>query len=275
MKSIMMHGAGGLLAMAMLSAGAAPTPQLYAAYGYNNPYVAGGSNVTVFTAGSLSQVDPNASFGALASFGGPVAQAFVGTSGYLQTGQPNTGVSASAAVQYDFLVSSGSVFSDVVPLTITGFAWVDSSGHGSASAYAKLSHSSTAGGTPTGSLTSQQLNWACGNGGSDCGVVIPFTLTLMINAFGLSEPGEIGRVSLAATAQIIEASPFATGVSAYVDPLITIDAAYLATHPNAQLLINPAITNTSAPPAVPEPGPASLWLAALATGWMLRLRLKS
>lgn len=270
MKTFKSLGVAAWLGLVGLSAMAAPTPQVYAAYGYNNPYVAAGSNVTVFTAGSLSQIDANASFGAIAGFGGPVAQAFVGTSGYLQTGMANTGVSASAAVQYDFYVSNGGVFSDVVPITITGFALVDSSGHGQASAYAKVAHSSTAGGTSTGSLTAQQLNWSCGNGGADCGVLIPFTLTVQINAFGLAEPGEIGRVSLAATAQIIEASPYATGVSAYVDPLITIDASYLATHPGAQLLINPAVTNAATPP-VPEPAPAALLLAGL-TGLGLRAR---
>lgn len=275
MKTMKTLGAGAMLGLASLAAWATPAPQVYAAYGYNNPYVASGSNVTVFNAGSLTQVDANASFSAMASLGGPVAQAFVGTSGYLQTGLPNTGVSASAAVQYDFLVSNGGVFSDIVPITITGFAFVDSAGHGQASAYAKVAHSSTAGGTSTGSLTARQLEWSCGNGGADCGVVIPFTLTVQINAFGLAEPGEIGRVSLAATAQIIEASPFSTGVSAYVDPLIVIDASYLATHPNAQLLMNAAITNAATPPAVPEPGPAALLLAGLTGLWLRGHRVRT
>lgn len=267
--------AGLAATLALASAQADPALWAYGAYGYDNPYVFGGSNVTVFTPGSLTQIDANASFAAMSSLNGPVAQAFVSTSGYLQTGLANAGVSASAAVQYDFMVNGGGVFSDVVPITISGYAFVNSMGHGSASGYARVARSSTAGGASSGSLSFQQLTWGCGNGGSDCGQLIPFTLSVQIDSFGLAQVGEIGRISLSAVARIIEASPYATQVSAYVDPLITIDAGYLATHPNAQLVLNPGITNAATPP-VPEPHPAALMLPGLAAVWLLmRRRLRS
>lgn len=267
--------AGMAAVLAMASAQADPALQAYGAYGYDNPYVAGGSNVTVFVPGSLAQIDPNASFGAMASLGWPMAQAFVSTSGYIQTQLPNAGVSASTAVQYDFMVNSGGSFGDVVPITISGYAFFDSMGHGSASGYTRVARSSTAGGASSGSLSFRQLNWSCGNGGSDCGAVIPFTITVQIDAFGFAQVGEIGRISLSAVARIIEAAPYATQVSAYVDPLITIDPGYLATHPNAQLLVNASIINAATPP-VPEPHPALLLLAGLAAVWpRLRHRVRS
>lgn len=68
--------------------------------------------------------------------------------------------------------------------------------------------------------------------------------------------------------------PYATQASAYVDPLITIDAGYLASHPNAQLLVNAGITNAATPP-VPEPHPAVLFLPGLAAVWLMRRRVRS
>lgn len=266
--------AGMAATLALASAQADPALWAYGAYGYDNPYVAGGSNVTVFTPGSLTQIDTNASFAAMSSLNGPVAQAFVGTSGYLQTGLANAGVSASAAAQYDFMVNSGGTFGDAVPITISGYAFFDSMGHGSASGYAKVARSSTAGGASSGSLSFHQLNWSCGNGGGDCGVLIPFTISVQIDSFGLAQVGEIGRISLSAVARIIEAAPYATQASAYVDPLITIDAGYLATHPNAQLLVNASVTNAAAPP-VPEPHPAALFMPGLAAVWLMRRRVRS
>jgi len=251
-----------LAALALGAAHALPTPFVYGAYGYYNPYT--GANYTVFTPGSLSHVDANAAFAAMASLNGPLAQAYVDAAGTLYSGLPNANAQASAAVQYDFYVTNGGVFSDVVPITIKGHAFMDASGLGLASGYARILHSPTAGGVDNGTFTGQTLGWSCvgGSGASDCGHIIDFELHFNVSAFAAAEPGEIVRLNLLAASKISAPSDYSSQAAAWVDPLITIDPIYLASHPGASLVFDPSITNMAG--VVPEPGVGALMLAGLA-----------
>lgn len=275
MKMTMIHKSLAALALGATfgAAHALPAPFVYGAYGYYNPYT--GANYTVFTPGSLSHVDSNAAFAAMATLNGPLAQAYVDTSGTMYSGQPNANAQASAAVQYDFYVTNGGVFSDVVPITIKGQAFMDASGLGLASGYARILHSPTAGGVNNGSFTGQTLGWSCegGSGGSDCGHIIDFELHFNVSAFGAADPGEIVRLNLFAASKIAASSDYSSQAAAWVDPLITIDPDYLASHPNASLVFDSSITNAIG--AVPEPGVGALMLAGLAVvGARLRRKRK-
>ncbi len=249
---------GLVLALGLAAAQAAPTLWVYGAYGYSNPGT--GANYNVFTPGNVAQVDANASFASMATMNGPLAQAYVGTSGYVSTGLSNANAQASAAVQYDFYVVNGLTFSDLVPVTVKGQAFMSSSGSATASGYARVVHSNTLGGVNNGSFTNQLTDWTCGGGGSNCGLQ-DFEYTFYVSAFSLAQPGEIARVNLLATARLNNAA-YATQASAWVDPIISIDPAYLASHPDAVLVYDPSITNTIG--VVPEPGVGTLLLAGLA-----------
>ncbi|MGM9481057.1 PEP-CTERM sorting domain-containing protein [Roseateles sp. NT4] len=231
----------------------------YGAYGYTNPY---GQTYNYFTPGSLTQVDPNAAFAAMATMNGPMAQAYVDTAGSVFSHLQSRGSSSSAAVQYDFYVTNGMSFSDLVPITIKGKAFFAGSGDAAGSGYAKVVHSSTAGGVNNGSFSNQIQNWSCGNGGTTCGLV-DFEFHLNVSAFAAAELGEIARVNLLASATIFGPAPYASQGSAWVDPIITIDPAYLASHPGARLVIDPSVVNTIGAAPVPEPGAAALLLAGL------------
>lgn len=55
------------------------------------------------------------------------------------------------------------------------------------------------------------------------------------------------------------------GGSAMIDPLIQIDPAYLAAHPDTRIIVSAGIGNEGPMPAVPEPGQAELLAAGLLT----------
>lgn len=250
--------AGLMLGAAMTAAQAAPTLWVYGAYGYSNPYT--GANYSVFAPGNLTQVDANAAFSSMATMNGPLAQAFVGTGGYVSTGISNANAQASAAVQYDFYVTNGLTFSDLVPITIKGQAFMAASGNATAGGYARVVHSNTLGGVNNGSFTNQLTDWTCGGSNNQCGL-FDFDFQIYVSAFSFAEPGEIVRINLLASAKLNN-SAYATQASAWVDPIITIDPAYLASHPGAALVYDPSITNAIG--AVPEPGVGALLLAGLA-----------
>lgn len=251
--------AGLLLVAATAAVQALPAPYVYGAYGYYNPAT---GDHTVFTPGSQSHADSNAAFASMATLNGPMAQAYVGTSGYIGTGQSNANATSSATVQYDFYATNGLTFSDLVPITIKGRAFMSSTGSAVGSGYARVVHSSTAGGVNNGSFTNQLTTWNCGGGGNDCGL-FDFEFKLYVSAFSFAEPGEIARISLFASAKLNN-SAYATQASAWVDPVISVDPAYLASHPDAALVFDSSITNAIGAAPVPEPGTNALLLAGVA-----------
>lgn len=270
------HRLARLLALAAtlpasLSVYALPAITSYAAYGYDNQPQ--NASYTVFTAGSDVWLASNASFAAEARLGAPFAQAYVGTSGWDSTHLSNKNANASAAVQYDFLVDSGGVFSDVVPLTIRGRYYLTASGAGAAGGYVKVGLSGTAGGIGnSGVLGRTNFSFGCMVGGDDCGKLVDFEFHLNISGFGAADPGVIGRLSLLASARIQDESQFSSSASAWVDPVFEIDPVWAASHPNAKLLLGPSVTNSLAAAPVPEPATAGLMGLGAAALWLRRRR---
>lgn len=256
--------AGACILAACLLASALPALWSYGAYGYDNPAL--GVSETTFTPGSGFKLASNASFSSMSSLGAPVAQASVFTPGWFTTNQSNLNASASAAVQYDFLVQTDGPFSEVVPITVRGRYYLFADNEGSASGYARVAVSNTPGGLPPGgSLQRTNLSFGCGAGSPDCGVMHDFEFNLLIASFGTASPGEIGRFSILATARIGALSKYASSASAWVDPVFEIDPTWAAAHPGASFILGPGATNALAAPPVPEPRSVALMSLGLVT----------
>ncbi|MEO3691545.1 PEP-CTERM sorting domain-containing protein [Roseateles paludis] len=265
--------AGALALAVCLPASALPSLWSYGAYGYENPAL--GQSETVFTPGSGTKLASNASFSFMSSLGAPVAQAGVFTPGWFTTNQSNLNATASAAVQYDFLVQTNSVFSEVVPITVRGHYYLFADNEGSASGYVRVAVSNTPGGLPPGgSLQRTNLSFGCSAGSPDCGVLHDFEFNLLIASFGSASPGEIGRLSMLATARIAAQSKYGSSATAWVDPLFEIDPDWAAAHPGASFILGPSVTNALGTPPVPEPGSVALMSLGLVTLLWRRRRAK-
>jgi len=251
----------GLLAVlcgaACHAGAAAPAPQYYAAYGYTNAALHTGT--TTYEAGSLTQFDSNATFSAMAALGpSPTASAYVSTNGTASTQQANAGSDASAAVQYDVLVSVNSASGDAVPLIITGFVSLDSQGTTDANGYLRLVNSNTPGGTHSTTFGGLAVSFDCNASyTADCGTQT-FEYHFTVDPFTYVSAGNIVSVRIFADARIGNSSLNFSRGSAVVDPIISIDPVFAAAHPDYVLQINPLVGN------VPEPASWALLLIGLA-----------
>lgn len=251
--------------LALLGASAAhalPALQSLADYGFDNrPQL---TSQLVYGTGSDIWLANNASFSASAQLGAPAVSGFVGTAGWRATHQANADAQAGGFVQYDFLVQTASVFSEVVPVTVHGRYYVTQEGVGEASGYLKVSRSATAGGLPSGVgvLGRTSVTFGCSGTQPECGVLQEFSFDINLASFSAVEAGDIGRLQLSALARLGSNAEYTASAFAWVDPMFEINPTWAAAHPGASLVLGPGASNSFAPlPAVPEP--ASLGLMSL------------
>lgn len=270
-----------LAAFAAWPAQALTVPPMFtsAAYGYDS---AGFGSQTVFAEGGQTFLAGNGTYAAGAHLGAGTASAALSVAEVVTgpTANPfgNPQPLASGTVQYDFAVKvSGVAFGDTpdaVPFWIAGFVQESATNYAVASGSLSIRRSpDDPHAVSPAPITTSFASGSCGYGVvGDCGQqallvagsIVPYT------DFAL---GEIIRVKLSADARVIPvvAHPD-SAASVFVDPVITIDPAYLTAHPalTVQLVTSPLISNVA---AVPEPASAALLaLGGVVLGALARRR---
>ncbi len=244
---------------------------------HNNPVADASSS----TYGAISAGAPP-SHGGLGGPGG-----LGGTPGYAATSitvRPDVQLSATAIGGTDSAFASaqisyyayvvGAPLGDIVPLHLIGA--YDMSSDGAGQATVKITTEALAAGFVDS--FPNVIDQACNRGRGACGDDQHFDLAFNI---GYPVPGDSGdvdvlyeKITLLTSASVFEESPLGNNAFAFIDPIVTIDAAYLASHPGVSVKLAAGLGNSfAAAGGVPEPASWALMIAGFGlAGAALRRR---
>ena len=195
---------------------------------------------------------------------GPMAFASVSAPGWTENSPGYNGLymlgSIDTDLAYDFQIVGPTSVS--VPLVINGRMGLGFSGpptagsHGSVQAWATDNY-------PYNShiVSQDSVSTTCYSAGDPAACNVGFALHINLVSGTATQVGQIGSIALDAEADFYGTYFAATAAYAMVDPLVSIDPAFLAANPGYSLVFADGVTNAMAP--VPEPATVPLLLAGL------------